>query len=807
MLNNEQRKYYKIFTGSNQNEGTDKIYLGFEGYTSELTLKKDIDTYFHVPFFATGQLLNESTLVADGALPGPIPAMADRIFKKQSEYGKTTPWGTTTQIPDGSWLCSWLYAVSEEEPLWLDRYYNPGKLSLNEALEQDVSIFKYNPNDNDIIFYDVPSTMILDPGVYYYYQHQGEKTAKDLVQTFGGLDNNRLRLNLDNWSASFYDDTIYKNKVTINSFKPTWILALSSNEYTDRNVLNFDNTDYIECQAAYSDTYNLSSEFTLNFWLYHKNWAAATYTQLAGNINRGGYGVIYNNLKDYPYWVIPDSTLGHLFYINQENNIYKEKGTQFQIDTPMQITFAGVNLDNEVIVLDQYSNKILKYNHLGDVIDSATTIGSPKTGIINGEGNTIVLTTSGTYIYDPSLTLIESVSSEPYLSNTHLAYYPDGTLVRQSSSLDVKVDFYRNKWSLDINGALYCNDVFHSSFLGTLGTNLAIDPFNNLWVTTTNSLVYKFDTFTKEVIEVYRFGSDVIQLAPKRLTFAYNYNRATNSSEWSGYIINSYDQKMYQFNLDGDLIKVFDLPLELDINNPITAAQNTNDLKFTATGDYSGYELRRIFYPIIHNNKHQLQFKIMAKHRTERKPDIYFNLSLPVDYFANNSWHLVTCIYENQELKMFIDGVLRDKKTLPTNYEIVYTYKNSFFVGTPPGRTENLNYEINSTSVIWNGYIDNIKIYDYAIKENFIQTFLREKIIAQNIIWNIPTAPLQYIEGIERMFKHRLPGHKSSFFKIKLSGTKITNTEVRARVEKEIVSLIERIKPVYSKLLSVEWLD
>jgi hypothetical protein len=805
MLIPEQRKYYKLFTGSNQTQGTDKIYLGYEGYSSELILKKDTETYFHIPFFTSSILLRDSTLIADGAIPGPIPALADRIFKKQSEYGKTTPWGTTTQVPDGSWLCSWLYAVSGGEPQWLDRYYNPGTLSIKEALEEGVSIYTYVPSDT--LFYDIPSEMTLDSGVYYYYQHQGEKTAKELIQTFGGLDSSRLRLNLENWSNEFEDDTIYKNKTTIDNFNSAWTFTLSSNEYADRNILNFDNTDYIACRTAYTDTYNLSSEFTLSFWFYNKDWSNASYTQLVGNINRGGYGVYYNNLKDYPYWVLPESALGHLFFINQENNIYIEKNTRFQLDTPMQITFAGINLDNEIIVLDQFSNKILKYNHLGDIIDSATTIGSPKTAIINGENNTTILTTSGTFVYDPSLTLIETNSAAPYISNENLAYTPDGVLVRQLSSLDVKYDLYNNKWHIGVNGILYCNDILHTRFLGTSGVNLAVDPQNNLWATTTNNQVYKFDTFAKELIEIYGFGTAIIQTAPKKITFAYNYNRTTNTGSWSGYIINSFEQKMYQFNLEGDLIKIFDLPLELDINNPITAAQDTNDLRFMSTGDYSGYELRRIFYPLLYDNKHQLQFKIMAKHRTERKPDINFTLSIPVNYFANQSWHLATCVYQNQELDLYIDGVLRKQQNLPTNYEITYTYKNDFFIGTPPGKTESLNYEINSTGVIWNGYIDGIRIHDYAVNENFIQTFLREKIIAQNITWNIPTAPLQYIEGIERMFKHRLPGHKSPFFKIKISNTKITDPAARSRAEKEIISLVERIKPVYSKLLSVEWLD
>jgi len=800
----EQRKYYKIFAGSNQNQGTERVYLGFEGQTSETVLKKDTDTYFHMPFFAPVSELLDSSLIGDGALPGPIPIMADRIFKKQGGYGDTTPWGNTTQTPDGQWLCSWLYSLSGEAPIWLDRYYNPGALSISNALEEDVSVYDYIPSG--VLFYDIPSEMTLDPGVYYYYFHQGEKTASKLVDTFSGLEKNRLKLHLNNWKATDFDQSIYKHSTTIDNYQQTWTFTLSSNEYADRSVLNFDNNQFITCRTGYSKEYNLTNEFTLNFWIYNKNWNSATYTQLAGNFNRGGYGVYYNNLKDYPYWVIPESNLGHLFYINQEGNIYLDKNTQFQQDITMQISFAGVNLDNEIIILDQQSTKILKYNHLGDIIDSATTIGIPKTGIIDGDGNTTVLTTSGTYVYDPSLTLINSTTATPYNEPERLAYDVDGTLIRESC-IDVKLDAYNNKWVIDPTGILYCNDVLHTAFPGTLGTNLAIDPENNLWVTTTNNIVYKFDTFSKQLIATYGFGTPINQTASKTITFAYSYNRQKQSSEWFGYIINSYEQRMYKFNLDGVLIKIYDIPAELDVRNTITENQDTNLLQFKTTGDYSGYDLRRIFYPILYNDNHQLQFKIMAKHTIEKLPDINFNLSVPTNYFGNRVWHLITCVYRNQTIFIYVNGVLRGSKKLPTNYEIIYTYENNFYIGTPAGKTENLNYEINSTAVIWNGYIDDIKIYDYAINNNFILAFLREKIYSQDIVWSIPTAPLQYVEGVERFFKHRLPGHKSSFFKIKISGTKITNPDARARLETEIKRIIERTKPAYSKLLGVEWLD
>jgi hypothetical protein len=128
-------------------------------------------------------------------------------------------------------------------------------------------------------------------------------------------------------------------------------------------------------------------------------------------------------------------------------------------------------------------------------------------------------------------------------------------------------------------------------------------------------------------------------------------------------------------------------------------------------------------------------------------------------------------------------------------------------VGCPCGKTQNLNIEIGSQKVIWNGVIDSIRVYDYAIEPKLIQYFVREKTIASDIEWNIQTAALQYVEVIDRFFKHRLPGSKSVFFNIRLTGSKITDPTIRQRIENDIKLAVSQIKPAYSELLRVEWID
>jgi hypothetical protein len=817
MENIQQRNYYKIFTGTNQADGYDKIHLGYEAETSEIILKKDNTTFLHIPFFANTQNLSDSTLIADGAIPGPIPALADRIFKKLGGYGNSTTWGSTTDREDGTWLCSWLYAVSSEPPQWLDRYYNPGRLAYEEALEGRAEFTDYIKNDP--IYYDIPSTLTLEPGVLYQYFHNGEETALSAVETFAGVGRKNLRLNIDSWSHTPLDDSIYSNTVTIGNFNPAWVVDVYDPGYRDRSSLSFDNNNFIDCRVTYSPSYNLEDEFTLSFWTFNKSWANATSTQLVGNLNKGGYGVFYNNLNNNPYFVIPENFYGHLFFCNQEGNVYNDKNVEITLGTPVNPISVNINSNSEIVTLDATNFRLFKYNHLGDVITTSKVLSSgdnypipgiPKLSIIDRDDNTIVITTSGTYTFDKDL-LIRTVTSAGYGYKEQVAFDTTGNLVRELSCIDIKFDSYNNKWVIKEDGNLYCNDVLYKQLtennLKFGCTNLAVDPENNLWVLADSNLIYKINTKYKTVIDTYEVGVQHDSIDEKNIGFIRSYERATNSFTWYAYIVHNFEQTLYQVTLNGYILRDTLLTQKLNILDVATALQNKELLRFTSKGDFTGYEWRRIFNKVLYNNNSQMQFKVAVKTPNKKLPNSIYTLSIPINYFLNDFWHLITVTLKNHKINIYVDNYLRDSLPLPGNIDLNYEFKNDLFIGCPCGKSENLNTEIVSTAVIWNGYIDSVRIYDYAISSEFIQYFVREKTYATDIIWNIPTAALQYVETIDRFFKHRLPGAKSVFFNIRLSGTKITDLSVRARIENDIKLAVQKIKPAYAELLRVEWLD
>jgi hypothetical protein len=816
MNTTQQRNYYKIFTGTNQEDGYEKIHLGYESENTEITFKKDATTHFHIPFFANQTPIAESSIISDGAIAGPIPAFADRVFKKQGNYSNSTPWGPTTDVnKDGTWLCSWLYALSSDPPQWMDRYYNPGRLAYKEALEG-----KANTNDyikNDPLYYDIPSTLTFEPGVLYQYFHQGEKTVNNVITTFAGKDGDRLRLNIDDWSANNKDTSIYNNDVFINVTEEEAVASIVDLNYQDRKALSFTNKNFVNCKVIYNPSYNLTNEFTLSFWVNNNNWSNATGTQLVGNFQKGGYGVFYDNLHYNPFFVVPENTYGHLFFFNQDGNFYNDRNTQIVLGEPASPISVNINSNTEVIVIDSLNNTVLKYNHLGDILtygknnlgEIISLSGAPQLSIIDGNDNTTIITTLGTYLFDKDL-IIQSFDSSTlarYTPNLQVAYNANGILIKENDCIDLKFDTYNNKWSINTNKQLKCNDTIVQTLTGYECSSFGIDPENNIWALVHPNKILKIKNKNKSILATYEVGVLDSQDSNKNIGFIRSYDRNTDSFIWYAVIYHNYEKVLYQVTLDGKIFRSINLLQKLNVQEPATALQDKDLLTFTGKGDFTGYDRRRIFNKITYNNNPQIHFKISLKTPNRSIPGSTYKLSVPVHYLTNNTWHLITVTAKANQINLFLDNYLRDTITYANNLTLNYEYQNDLYIGSPNGNSDNLNNEIGSTNVLWNGYIDTVRIYDYAIDPDFIQFFVKEKIIFTDLIWNIPTAPLQYVEIIDRFFKHRMPGSKSKFFNLKIAGSKITDPITRSQIERDIKQTVERIKPVYTDLFRIEWID
>ena len=155
---------------------------------------------------------------------------------------------------------------------------------------------------------------------------------------------------------------------------------------------------------------------------------------------------------------------------------------------------------------------------------------------------------------------------------------------------------------------------------------------------------------------------------------------------------------------------------------------------------------------------------------------------------------------------MYFNGIKQTSFDYSGRYELSFEQQPALYIGSPLGVSNGLNKEIGSVVSLFNGMIGDVKFYNYCIFETNFDMFLRSGIAAQDMIWSLPIPTISYIETIERMFKNKIPGSKSNFYNIKLSGTNIIDQTTRALIEEEIKRIVAEISPIHADLVKVVWI-
>lgn len=328
----DHREYDKIFSGTNQIKGTDNLHLGYNSYTTDIHLPTDTITYFHTPqeMYPYEKInINDSGLIEAGAIGGDSPVMSDKLFKKAADYKYNSPYGAPTDEETGVWLCTWLRSGLESPwdkdenytegsvvlykgdiykcissnkntkptasrlkwkpapelgPVWVDRYYNPERFSLIEAMQMEEQYAGYDSKFNhivstlsaeDLYIFDKRSDVTFEPGSLYAYYRIGPKENDTIINTL------KSSLVHAGQSQPFYSD-----RTTVNN--PNKYLLTTGSEYLETTTL--------------ANTKN--SDFTISFNLGLDDWSKPFGGQFLGNYTNEGIGM-FNKTNTTPYIVIP----------------------------------------------------------------------------------------------------------------------------------------------------------------------------------------------------------------------------------------------------------------------------------------------------------------------------------------------------------------------------------------------------------------------------------------------------------------------------------------------------------------------
>jgi hypothetical protein len=198
-----QRNYTTILSKQNSELFEGDFQLNYNYYTDEFLFLPDVATKFTLPktlFPYSVMNIDNSNLVNVGAYGGLTPVFSDKVVKQLNPNTNVVNYNEA----NGIYLYTWLYTDTQQlTSYWLDRYYFPGKTSINVAYSgSNNQIFTYqsqlstflnaNYPANDYAYYDIRSSLTFEASATYYYSRIGNryisKVIDSLQQAISGVE-------------------------------------------------------------------------------------------------------------------------------------------------------------------------------------------------------------------------------------------------------------------------------------------------------------------------------------------------------------------------------------------------------------------------------------------------------------------------------------------------------------------------------------------------------------------------------------------------------------------------------------------
>ena len=258
-----QRNYTTILSKQNSEIYNGNLQLNYNYYTKEFLFLPDVSTKFTLPktLYPYSVInLDDSNLVNAGAYGGQSPVFSDKITKLLNLNTNVVNYNEA----NGIYLYSWLYTnTTQLSSYWLDRYYFPKKTTLNVAYSgidnlsanytSGLSAYlNVNYPTNDYAYYDIRSSLTLEPSATYYYSRIGEKYIDKVTNTFKKAVTSFAVYNINNVLQGNENSILYnKNGYgvfklspdTDNSFTITFNLDCGNIDNINSNLLVGNNFD------------------------------------------------------------------------------------------------------------------------------------------------------------------------------------------------------------------------------------------------------------------------------------------------------------------------------------------------------------------------------------------------------------------------------------------------------------------------------------------------------------------------------------------------------------------------------------
>ncbi len=817
-----RRTYDKIFSGTNQINGLEQIYLGYTSTSVEIKFPSDTDTPFYFAATDKRTKIEEANLTEDGALAGHVPYVSDRLFFKLEDYSEIMPnlpvppsiKNINKNIANNTWLCSWLSLSTNGKPVWLDRYYNSAFYTVNEALTSKVYKYEQKINDESPYVFDVPSTMFLEVGGLYRFFHVGRQTREKYLDYIDEIDNDPhlplggKLLHVKEWNSDpLTDSSLYKND---------GILYFTNPENLNGSYLELDGKNHAIFPAK--NILLEQNKLTVALWVDVDDWNNVNGGQVFGNYFDSGFGLINESSLTTPIITLVNKNTNKFHNINYRfGNI-----NSFPISEPIE------NAENKIIhrlydfsfwifdikqkiakkfSIDEQLLYTVNIPYLDNI--SQVEIDSKENLYIvdNKMKRCVICNFKGEYIND--INLKENTQRiEIDLNDNLIEIFGEYSLIDNKNAI----------WQV-LGGNLYRGldplKLDESQIFANIGfvQDMVCDAENNIWISHDQDSLTKINTNEEKIEFTVRIGKSA-SLPPnpcivtERQKFRHlNLIRvpidgntsicaaANQKTEDRVLLIDTNEKTLYQLDIFGNLLTKLDLTGLFNDSNGIVYCE----------GDITGYQNIRKYKSVYK----KFSWKVKAADINKKNAQLYslsYNLSS-----LSKGWHHFALVFDSIEgnVTSYLDSVpVEIIKFDPKKYQLNYDFRTSLLLGMQSIKNTNLNDIIEiDDGYKFIGRVSDLRLYGKALDKNVIEQIYYSSRLGttdKEMVWNMPVGKRSYVEDIRNWYKLQLPGSKSKYYNIKIHNLNVSE-EVKLVIEDAIKNNIHKLSPAQSSLYKIEW--
>lgn len=557
-------------------------------------------------------------------------------------------------------------------------------------------------------------------------------------------------------------------------------------------------------------------DFVLSVDVYVDDWSRVVGNSIFGNFFGGGFSINYNNGIFTPIaGLLIDCTHNHLITINDQGEAIFQRSLN-SIDPNVKIDSFIIDQNLIRYLVDNGNNSIYILDNENVLLNTLSLPTSSTINVMDNDCNgNIWFLDESTSTISAINALGESVSSVSVDDNhNNFTVMSDGRIISTCTNENTNIwqDCKGNYYHI-LGANLYKNgSIFYH--VGGNVANLNIDGDDNIWIIYNNRIL-KIDcngNFLLDKIfhELVPCSEDIVDCLPLGLQFyteplTLSFTRELSKSDPRGYVDTAWvllSERNYliQLTMDVEQIQCIYLPNVIDLNRfPDIDIANLN---FCVRNDFTGYST---FKKCSCQNDAFMEGKFLIEESCTKNLQ---NVSLR--YNASNlakGWHHFAISYDGKEAKFFVDGVLVDSEQIFG--EVFYRYEAPFLIGTESGKFRAFNQEIGLRNFVsFCGQIDNPRLYNNNLCDGDIKLLSALRSNYKDMVFEFELQdPIQYIEKVQTIFSNSLPYFKSKYFNIKIKGLNIYDEAAKELIETKIKQDLDKIKPAYTELNEIIWID